>query len=218
MTGPRSATELDLYEIAYLSGGPARVVDTALVALVLAGQVRAPSPGLLAAVRPTRRHPVEAAVLDAVGTHGHRSVDTIHWRATGDDRLTAVGARLTAAGLVRRAAVGRLLHPAATAAPTPAGRRVLAEAAAVLAGRGPAGEVALGGRRAMTDDELRQRVFERPVAPTEPTGTGLRRRFAPAPAAPPDGGLDRHQNAHAGWYAPGGPTNPGGTWIPYGGL
>ncbi|MGK5115145.1 TIGR04222 domain-containing membrane protein [Geodermatophilus sp. CPCC 205506] len=218
MTGPRSASELDLYEVAYLSGGPARVVDTALVALVLAGRVRAPSPGLLAAVRPTRRHPVEAAVLDAVGTHGHRSVDTIQWRATGDDRLTAVGARLTEAGLLRRAAVARLLHPAAAAAPTPAGRRVLAEAAGVLAGRGPAGEVALGGRQAMTDAGLRERVFERLAAATEPTGTGLRRRFAPAPAAPPDGRLDRHQNAHTGWYAPGGPANPGGTWTPYGGL
>ena len=78
MTGPAAgAHDLDLYDVAFLAGGPARVVDTALIALVRAGRLRIHSPGQLATADLTRRHPVEAAVLDAVGPTGHRSVDTI---------------------------------------------------------------------------------------------------------------------------------------------
>ena len=58
-----SRAELDLYDIAYLAGGPERVVDTALVALVESGRVRVHAPGELAAAVPDRRHPVEAACL-----------------------------------------------------------------------------------------------------------------------------------------------------------
>ena len=63
-------SDLDVYDIAYLAGGPARVVDTALVALVQTGRVRVHSPGRLATVDLARRHPVEAAVLDAIGPAG----------------------------------------------------------------------------------------------------------------------------------------------------
>src|SRR5688500_17785335 len=69
--------DLDLYALAYLAGGPQRVVDTALVALVESGRVRVHAPGELAAAVPDRRHPVEAAVLDAIGARGHPTVDTI---------------------------------------------------------------------------------------------------------------------------------------------
>jgi hypothetical protein len=37
-----------------------------------------------------------------VGTRGHRSVDTIRWRRTGDARLTGPAASLAADGLLRR--------------------------------------------------------------------------------------------------------------------
>ena len=77
-------------------------MDTALVRLVESGRVRVRAPGELAAVDPTRRHPAEAAVLDAVGTHGHRSVDTIRWRLRDDERLHDVGRRLSTSGLMRR--------------------------------------------------------------------------------------------------------------------
>ena len=97
-----TAPELDVYDIACLAGGPNRVVDTALVALVRGGRLRVHSPGQLATADLSRRHPVEAAVLDAVGPTGHRSVDTICWRLVEDDRLLDIGRRLHKAGLLGR--------------------------------------------------------------------------------------------------------------------
>src|SRR5687768_1994237 len=97
-----SAPELDLCEMAFLAGGPDRVVETAVVALVEAGRVRIPSPGQLAVVDPGRRHPVEGAVLDAIGTRGHRSLDLVVWRLADDDRIRDVGRRLTDEGLLSR--------------------------------------------------------------------------------------------------------------------
>src|SRR3954453_2891116 len=102
MTASDASPDLDLYDIAFLAGGPARVVDTAVVALLRTRRIRLHSPGQLATVDLSRRHPVEAAVLDAVGPTGHRSVDTIRWRVTDDDRLLDVGRRLRQAGLVAR--------------------------------------------------------------------------------------------------------------------
>ncbi len=173
------ATDLDLYDIAFLAGGVQRVVDTALVALVESGRVRVHAPGEFAAVRPERRHPVEAAVLDAVGTRGHRSVDTIRWRLTGDERCTGLGRSLASAGLLRRTFRGR--EPWC---PTRAGREALRRLAAqpptdpALDG-GSAVLVALRGREAMPDSALRGAVFERPSLPqvTEP-GLGRRLREA----------------------------------------
>ena len=106
-----TAPALDLYDIACLAGGPDRVVDTALVALVESRHIRVHSPGQLATTDLSRRHPVEAAVLDAVGPTGHRSVDTIRWRLHDDDRLLEVCHRLQRAGLLgRTGAVVDLLH------------------------------------------------------------------------------------------------------------
>ena len=170
-----SRPDLDVYEIAFLAGGVQRVVDTALVALVESGRVRVHAPGELAAAGPARRHPVEAAVLDAVGTRGHRSVDTIRWRLTGDERLTGLGRSLASAGLLRRTLRGRT-----TWVPTRAGRQALHELAAqppvdrALDG-GSAMQVALRGREAMPDAGLRAAIFERPALP-EVTGREVSRR------------------------------------------
>ncbi len=175
MTGP----DLDVYEIAFLAGGVQRVVDTALVALVESGRVRVHAPGELAAVRPDRRHPVEAAVLDAVGTQGHRSVDTIRWRLTGDDRLAGLGRSLASSGLLRRTLRGREAWSR-----TRAGRQALQRLAAqppvdrALDG-GSAPLVALHGRESMPDAALRAAIFERPALP-DATGPGLGRRLREA--------------------------------------
>ena len=161
MTGPAAgAHDLDLYDVAFLAGGPARVVDSALVALVRAGKLRIHAPGQLATADLTRRHPVEAAVLDAVGPTGHRSVDTIRWRLTDDDRLLAIGRRLRSAGLIGRvgALLLRTLRPPA---PTRAGRRVLRRLGDETGwADAEVARVALGGRAAMTDTRLRTEVFE----------------------------------------------------------
>src|SRR4051794_24694465 len=97
-----TSRDLDLYDVAFLAGGAARLVDTAIVALVRDGRVRVHSPGQLATADLSRRHPVEAAVLDAVGPRGHRSVDTISWRLAEDDRILDVGRRLHEARLLGR--------------------------------------------------------------------------------------------------------------------
>src|SRR4051794_30363085 len=174
-----TAPELDVYDIAFLAGGPNRAVATAIVALVRSGRVRVHSPGLLATADLSRRHPVEAAVLDAVGPTGHRSVDTICWRLVEDDRLLDVGRRLHKVGLLGRlGAVGSALHGDRRAlAPTRAGHRALR-----AVGDGPSlGDaevvrVALGGRRAMTDAKQRSDVFERPATTLGVTAPGHRSR------------------------------------------
>ena len=93
MTASRASSDLDLYEIAYLAGGPERAVDTALVALVQTGRIRVHSPGRFAAVGLTPPAPVEAAVLDAIGQAGHRSVDTIRggWPTTSGSWTSRTG-------------------------------------------------------------------------------------------------------------------------------
>ena len=166
MTASGAVPELHVYDVAYLAGGPARVVDTAVVALVAAGRLRLRSPGSLATADLSRRHPVEAAVLDAVGPVGHRSVDTVRWRLTEDDRLLEVGRRLRRAGR-------RTLRAAA-------GRIDVADAELT--------QVALHRPGAMADQRRRAEIFERPsTALAPPAGIGRRSRAVdhsdPEPAA-----------------------------------
>jgi hypothetical protein len=169
MTASPASSGLDLYEIAYLAGGPERAVDAALVALVQTGRIRVHSPGRFAVVGLVRRHPVEAAVLDAIGQAGHRSVDTILWRLADDERLLDVEDRLRRAGLMRS---GRWLGRRHSfdhrlMVRTVAGRRTLrrlnAEPPTDLVAAGTdAMAVALGGRARLGDRELCAAVFEGP--------------------------------------------------------
>lgn len=197
-------TDLDLYEIAFLAGGPARVVDTAVVALLRTGRLRLHSPGQLATADLARRHPVEAAVLDAVGPTGHRSIDTIRWRVVEDQRLLDVGHRLRSAGLLgRTAGVVGLVHGDRRAlAPTRAGRRQLR----ALQERPPSGDVevlrvALGGRGELTDRRRCTEIFERPQTTLEPARPG--RRFR---------GID-HSDPHLAAYRTGGTAATAGVFL-----
>ncbi|MGY1695736.1 TIGR04222 domain-containing membrane protein [Geodermatophilus sp. SYSU D00814] len=150
--GAAMTQQPDVYDVACLAGGPHRVVDTALVALVVTGRVRAVAPGELQVLDPRRRHPVEAAVLDAVGGRGRRSVETVRWRALADERVTGIARWLRGRRLLGR--FGRL---------TAAGRQVLERARA--ADVGPVLHVALDGRERLTDPELRAAVLEPPRRP-----------------------------------------------------
>lgn len=171
MPAAAAPSALDVYEIAFLAGGPDRVVETALVVLVESGRVRIHAPGELATVASTRRHPVEAAVLDAVGGRGHRSADTICWRLAGDERLTGLAVPLVEAGLLRR----RLLPGRPRWTATRAGRHELARletrppADHALDG-GSALEIALHGRSGMADRRLCSEIFERSVTTLGPPG------------------------------------------------
>ncbi|MGY1834139.1 TIGR04222 domain-containing membrane protein [Blastococcus sp. SYSU DS0510] len=158
--GGTAMEALDLYEFAFLAGGRERVVDTVVVVLVESGRLRVHPPGELSMVEAFRRHPVEAAALDAVGTRGRRSVDTIRWRLVNDDRITGLRRPLAAAGLLRR---GRLRRREQWR-PTRAGREILRRGPSVdraLDG-GNAVAIAQHGREAMTDTALRSAIFERP--------------------------------------------------------
>ena len=108
-----TAPDLDVYDIAFLAGGLPRTVDTAVVALVLDGRLRVHSPGRLASVNPSRRHPVEGAILDACPPIGHRSVDALYWRLADDDRLLDIGRRLRKAHLLGILGEDRLLREVA---------------------------------------------------------------------------------------------------------
>jgi hypothetical protein len=197
-----SSPRLDVYDIAFLAGGPDRVVDTALVVLVESGRVRVHAPGELAVVDPTRQHPIEAAGMDAVGTHGHRSIDTIRWRLADDERLRVLGQSLAAAGMLRRRLRLGRRGPhrqawSATGSGRQALRRILEQPPAnhALDG-GSALGVALHGRQSMTDAGLRAAIFERPLPPVVPGG--LRRRLRKAEDGDPFYGDRRAQGAIGG--------------------
>jgi hypothetical protein len=162
-----SWSELDLYDIACLAGGPDRMVDTALIALVQSGRVRIHRPGQLATVDLSRRHPVEAAVLDAIGPSGHRSIDTIRGRVAGDQRLSDVVRHLQRSGLLGH--VHRLVPHRSGGRSSPAatgeGRRALRHLQAEppddrVAPGTDALLVALGGPDRVPDRALSAAIFE----------------------------------------------------------
>jgi hypothetical protein len=198
---PVPQPQLDLYDTAYLAGALPRLVDAALVALVETGRVAVRSPGQLAVPEPARRHPVEAAVLDAIGTLGHRSVDTIRWRAAADDRIAAVGRRLREDGLVagpRRLLRRRAGAPGRTAAGRRALRRLEAESPTdPAADGGSALRVALHGRTAMTDPQLRAAIFQ-PMRPVPPSPETSRRGQRDAEDRDPTRAAFRSQQALGG--------------------
>ena len=166
----------DLYEVAYLAGGPRRAVEAAVVALVEDGRLQVTrSTAELHVVDPRRRHPIEAAVLDAAGPRARRSIDGIAWRVRTDARLAALADGLRQAGLItRRGGVHATANRFWTAVGlTRAGRsalrRLLSDPSVV--GGSKALAVALGGPGAWADAELRAAVFS-PPRPYLPADTG----------------------------------------------
>jgi hypothetical protein len=198
-----SPPSLDVYDVAFLAGGSGRLVDTAVVGLVLTGRLRVHSTGQLATVDLTRRHPVEAAVLDAVGPTGHRSVDTICWRLRDDDRLAAVGVRLRSQGLLGRPGVPhRRAEDHRSSHLTRLGHRTLS--AWVEKPRDTEElRVALGGRGAMADHLLRAEIFEPPCTSLTPPGPHGRSRDVD------------HSDPHLAAYRTGGTAAAAGVYLSF---
>ncbi|TFV71653.1 TIGR04222 domain-containing membrane protein [Blastococcus sp. CT_GayMR20] len=212
MNGPRTlAVDFDVYEVAYLAGGPRRAVDAAMVALVEGGRVAVDrTTGQLAVADGGRRHPVEAAVLDAIGVRHHRTIATVRWRVETDERLSAVRRRLEGDGLLRPSAPSSRRYSAwSLMALTAEGRRTLRHLRAeppadrIALGTG-ALPVALGGPAAMTDPALRSALFD-PPAPPRPRSVFRRRRD------PYDAAYD-HRGHWWGAGAVGGADCGGGGW------
>ncbi len=164
-----SLDRYDVYDIAYLAGGPHHVVDTALVALAESGRVKARATGELSATDVRRRFPVEAAVLDALGSRPRRSAGTLRWLLDRDPRIAAIGDRLAADGLLsgrQRWFSGDRPRPALTRAGRAALRRLKADPPADHVAPGTSAMlVALTGVRAMPDAALWASLFEPPTPP-----------------------------------------------------
>src|SRR4051794_26054593 len=179
---------LDVYEAAFLAGGPDRVVETALVALVETGRVRVQRGGQLSVVDDRSRHPVEDAVLAAIGPHGHREFETVRWMAGKDERLTGLTERLRRDGLISGIPLPWWRRPVVL---TAAGRRTLrrlrADPAVTSAAAGTsAATVALNGTEQMPDREQRDALFN-PPGPHRQRGHSRRRRGAGQSTAGGDG-------------------------------
>jgi hypothetical protein len=163
MTGTRI---LDVYELAYLAGGPRRAVESAVVALVEAGVLRADRvTGELALLQRRPCSDLQAAVLDVVGFRESRLLGTVCWRLRADVRLTAIGRRLEEDGLLVRGdgleALRRRFWTVLSV--TGAGRRILRQRRRELCSDEPDPlRVALSGPAAMRDRQLYVALFDPP--------------------------------------------------------
>ncbi|MER6917390.1 TIGR04222 domain-containing membrane protein [Streptomyces sp. NPDC000594] len=102
----------DVHEAAFLTGGPARVVDTALAALEADGRIRVADPGVVAtgegtAAPGTTDHPVHRAVLTAIERAPNGSLAQLRGAVMRDRAVQAIGDRLASRGLLQRPSRGR---------------------------------------------------------------------------------------------------------------
>ncbi|HEY0637543.1 MAG TPA: TIGR04222 domain-containing membrane protein [Pseudonocardiaceae bacterium] len=81
---------LDIAGLAFLAGGPRRVVEVAIARLIEVGALRPIRGGQVAAVTNYAPHPLDAAVLDETGPLP-RAVSTVIRRATVNPVVTAIG-------------------------------------------------------------------------------------------------------------------------------
>lgn len=92
---------LDMDELAYLAGGPRRVVETALARLLTAGELRTSRRGTVQATAATSSlNPVDRAVITDSQRYTNRTVNLLIPAVAKDDAVTAIGRRLEEMGLV----------------------------------------------------------------------------------------------------------------------
>ncbi|MER5311577.1 TIGR04222 domain-containing membrane protein [Streptomyces sp. NPDC002773] len=90
----------DRYEVAFLNGGPARVVDSALAALQADGRLAIGGPGIVAVVRPVAYDPVERAVLQTHAAAPHGALHHLRLAVMRHPAVQEIGDGLAARGLV----------------------------------------------------------------------------------------------------------------------
>ncbi|MBY8850739.1 TIGR04222 domain-containing membrane protein, partial [Saccharothrix sp. MB29] len=99
---------LGVAEIAYLTGGPRRVVEASLAGLLASGAL---VPARNGSVRlngsPNADHPVDRAVLADAGRHRYRTMTLLVTTVSGQDAPREVGRRLSHEGYVVPAHVVR---------------------------------------------------------------------------------------------------------------
>ncbi|MFC8954023.1 TIGR04222 domain-containing membrane protein [Streptomyces sp. NPDC057101] len=90
----------DRYEVAFLNGGPARVVDSALAGLHWDGRIAVGGPGIVGVVRPVAHDPVERAVFEAHAVAPHGALHHLRLAVMRHPAVQEVGDGLAARGLV----------------------------------------------------------------------------------------------------------------------
>ncbi|MCX5210356.1 TIGR04222 domain-containing membrane protein [Kitasatospora sp. NBC_00240] len=102
---PAEAVGIGLYETAYLAGGPARVVDLALVLMASRGRLHLAHTGWTSVADPRGRSRLERALIAAVGPDGQCRTGELRQAMASHPTVMEVGARLSLAGLATPAAV-----------------------------------------------------------------------------------------------------------------
>ncbi|MFH8882816.1 TIGR04222 domain-containing membrane protein [Streptomyces californicus] len=97
----------DLYEAAFLNGGPARVADTALTALYADGRVLIGGPGIISVQRPHANDPVERAVLQELSAAPSGALHVVREAVMRHPAVQEIGDGLAQRGLLVPPAASR---------------------------------------------------------------------------------------------------------------
>ncbi|MGX1759719.1 TIGR04222 domain-containing membrane protein [Streptomyces lydicus] len=97
----------DVWETAFLAGGPGRVVDAAIAGMHQDGRLAVGGPGVVTVRQAFAHDAVEAAVLDAVARTPGGALPVLRATARRGPAVQSVGDRLAARGLLRRPEPGR---------------------------------------------------------------------------------------------------------------
>jgi uncharacterized protein (TIGR04222 family) len=99
---------LDMDELAYLAGGPRRVVETAIARLLTAGDLRTSRRGTVQVTSTTKSlNQVDRAVITDCQRYTNRTVNLMIPAVAADGVVTAIGQRLRDMGLVVDPAVAK---------------------------------------------------------------------------------------------------------------
>ncbi|MFF5638943.1 TIGR04222 domain-containing membrane protein [Streptomyces sp. NPDC012825] len=100
----------DRYEAAFLHGGPARVVDSALASLHADGRIAIGGPGIVAVVRPTARDLVERAVFQEHAAAPHGALHHLRLAVMRHPAVQEIGDGLAERGLLVDPATRRAVN------------------------------------------------------------------------------------------------------------
>ncbi|MFJ2131376.1 TIGR04222 domain-containing membrane protein [Streptomyces sp. NPDC087845] len=98
----------DLFEAAFLNGGPGRVVDTALTAMQTDGRLVIGGPGIVAVQQTDARDPVERAVLQEHALAPSGALHTLRDAVMRHPAVQEIGDGLAARGLLASPAASRV--------------------------------------------------------------------------------------------------------------
>ncbi|KUJ70999.1 hypothetical protein ACZ90_01510 [Streptomyces albus subsp. albus] len=90
---------LDLYETAFLAGGPQRVTDLTLVSMYRQRRLLLAHTGWVTVVDPEGRDDLERSLISAIGPEGQSPVPPVRAALSGGDAVRALADRLVTSGL-----------------------------------------------------------------------------------------------------------------------